>query len=119
MNTQDFIKKIQEGSLSEANKATIVALLTEQGPTFAIKEQIKDIIQASIDADMHEELTDEDKAEINTREKALDQDISAVEGEFAKDMDFVDGELENLKIMMSDLDKVIDEVEIEDIKNKI
>ena len=119
MNTQDFIEKIQEGSLPDESKARIVAILNEQGVTFDSKELIKDIIQEAIDADMAEDLTDEDRVAIATSEASAIQQIDEVEADVQKNMDFVESELMELKNMAGDLDKVADTIEIESLKNNI
>ena len=119
MNIQDFIEKIQEGSLPDAAKSEIVAILKEHGATFESKELIKDIIQASIDADMADILTDEDRIAISNEDAAADEQISQIQADAQKDMDFVETELSDLQNMVSDLDKVVDAVEIENIKNNI
>ncbi len=119
MNIQDFIEKIQEGSLPDAAKSEIVAILKEHGATFESKELIKDIIQASIDEDMADILTDEDRLAIGSEEIAADEQIAQVQADVQKDMEFVETELSELQNMVSDLDKVVDAVEIENIKNNI
>lgn len=119
MTIQDFIEKIQEGPLPDAAKSQIVAILNEHGTTFESKELIKDIIQASIDEDMADVLTDEDRLAIARDDLAADEQITQLQTDIQKDMDFVENEANELEVMIKDLDKVGDQIEIENIKSNI
>ncbi len=100
-------------------KQKILDILENNDLSFEIKEEIKDIIQEDIDATIEVPLTDEDKQAINTATDEMSEGVQKVEDELSKDMEFVDEQLSNLEAMVKDLDKVIDEVEIEQIKSTI
>lgn len=116
MTKQDYIEKIKQSELSDDSKQQILALLESNELSFDTREKIKDIIQANIDADMEGVLDGEDDTEIKEASEELEKDLAKIEEELNEDMAFVEEELGKVEKMTQDLDKAMDEKEIEDIK---
>ena len=116
MTKQDYIEKIKQSQLSDEAKQQVLALLESGELSFDVREKIKDIIQADIDADMEGVLDEEDDSEIKEATKELETDLAKIEEELNADMAFVEEELGKVEKMTQDLDKAMDEKEIEDIK---
>lgn len=119
MKKQDYIEKIKQSELSESAKQEILSILQSDTISFDDREKIKDIIQTDIDADMEGVLDGEDDTEVKQASEELEKDLAKIEEEFKEDMAFVETELEKVEKMTQDLDKAMDEKEIEDIKESI
>ncbi|MES2930487.1 MAG: hypothetical protein V4665_01755 [Patescibacteria group bacterium] len=119
MNKQEFIEKIKASSLSEESKGKIISLLSEKELNFETKEEIKDIIQTDIEASTQGITTAEDDQEIATVTTQLSDELSTLEKDLTQDMEVVENEMKDLATMASDLDKIADHAEIDQIKNSI
>jgi hypothetical protein len=119
MTKQDYIEKIKQSQLSDETKQQVLALLESDEFSFDTREKIKDIIQANIDADMEGMFEGEDDSEIKQASEELEKDLAEIENELNEDMTFVEEELEKVEKMTQDLDKAMDEKEIEDIRADI
>jgi hypothetical protein len=116
MTKQDYIEKIKQSELSDEAKQQVLTLLESGELSFDSREKIKDIIQADIDADMEGVLDGEDDSEIKEATKELEKGLTEIEDQLNEDMTFVEEELGKVEKMTQDLDKAMDEKEIEDIK---
>lgn len=118
MNKNEYLRKILESTLSEESKEKIKKILEKDELTFETIEQIKDIIQNSID-NIPVTLTKEDEEELQRIEEKFIQDIDRVENELCEDMKYVEDELTDLDDMVKHVQGVVDQQEIEAIKQSI
>ncbi len=118
MNKQEYSEKIQHSGLSAESKQKIADLLNGTELTFDVKEMIKDIIQADIDADTIA-LGAEDAAAARALDEQLTVDLAAVEHDLAEDIALVETEMAELEGMASEMDKAVDEQKIEALKADI
>ncbi len=119
MNKQEFIEKIKASSLSDENKQKILSLLSEKELDFETKEQIKELIQMDIEASTKDHLAEEDHQEIASATEEMSQELSGIEKDLTEDMQFVENEMNDLVTMVSDLDKIADQMSIDQIKASI
>lgn len=119
MNKQELIEKIKLSPLSDERRQKILSLLEQNDLTFDIKEQIKDIIQEDIDSDTSVQFSAEDKKEIDAATAQAAKELDGVEMELGKDMDFVEKEMNNLETIVADLDKTVDQDQVEAIRADI
>ncbi len=120
MNTQEYIEKIKNSTLSDKTKQKILALLDGKELTFEIKEEIKDIIQAEIDEETKDLfVTEEDESELEGLNSTLSATSDSIEKDLSDDMDFVDSEMGKVNTAVGELDKMVDEDQIQQIKAKM
>lgn len=119
MNKQELIERIKASRIGEARKKQILSLLEQNDLNFDIKEQIKTLIQEDIDADTSVPFTAEDRKAIDAVTEKTAKDLSAVEETLNGDMKFVENELNDLETIVHDLDKVVDQVQMDSIRADI
>lgn len=118
MNKETFIQNLQASPVSDEHKQAILALIESKGWNVDTIEAIKDIIQTDIESDL-DELTDEDKVHMQVAENELISGLDAVEATLAEDLAFVEAEMNDLEKMTKELDKTVDEAEIDTLKKDI
>lgn len=119
MNKQELIDKIKASSIEAARKQQIINLLENNDLTLDIKEQIKTLIQEDIDSDLSVPFTPEDYSAMNAATEQMSNEIANVENELNKDMEFVENELNDLETFINDTGKVIDEAQIDALRNEM
>lgn len=119
MTTQEYIEKIKESSIADDRKQQIVSLLEQNEFSFDIREQVKDIIQADIDASMEGILDGEDDSEVQAMNQQLEKDLAKVESTLNEDMAFVESQMDDIEKHTQALDKAMDEKDIEDLRTDI
>ncbi len=119
MNQQEFIDSIVASPLTEATKKKILDLIAEKGFDFDTREEIKDLIQEEIDGDSKDLLNAEDLKEVDAKMQEMESELQAIEDELNKDMGIVETEMDNLQKIVQDLDQVVDDDKIDQIKSQI
>lgn len=119
MNKQSLIEQITASQLSDERKQKILNLLADQDLNFDLVETIKDIIQEDIESDTAIDFTPEDYQAMEAITQQTAQDLQAVEDNLNGDLEFVENELGDLEIMVNDLNKTMDQVELDSVRSAI
>lgn len=119
MNQQEFIDAINASPITDSTKRKILDLIAEKGFDFDTREEIKDLIQEEIDGDSKDLLNAEDLKEVDAKMQEMESELQAIEDELNKDMGIVETEMDNLQKIVQDLDQVVDDDKIDQIKSQI
>lgn len=121
MNKQEYIEKIKNSGLNPEVKSEILGLLEANDLTYDIAEEIKDILQADIDALFTKAgiSVNANDPEIIEADKTLDEGLAKVQTDLEEDIAFVEKEMADLEVMVKELDSSVDQSQIDQIKEKI
>jgi 4-diphosphocytidyl-2C-methyl-D-erythritol kinase len=119
MNKQELIEKIKISRIDDERKQKILSLLEQNDLSLDIKEQIKTLIQEDIEADTSVPFSSADRQEIDSTTDQTVKELSAVENSLNEDMKFVENELNDLEAIVGDLNKVVDQVQIDSVRADI
>ena len=119
MNQQEFTDQVNASSLNETTKQKIMSLIETNGFDFETQEEIKDMIQAEIDTDFATILSNKPDPVADAITKELSDELDTIEADFTKDMDFVEKEMGELESMVKELNKSMEELQIENLKSQV
>lgn len=118
MNKDTFLQNLETSPISNQRKQEIRDIVEKDGWNDDTIELIKDIIQADIESDMGT-LPPEDQVAATKATQELSASLATIEQTVAQDMAFVEGEMNDLESMTKDLEKTVDETQIDTLKEDI
>ncbi len=121
MTTQELLSFISESPLSDATKAAAKAILAGYDVvTLELQGQIKELIQAELDADFEAAgITLPDSSDVQAAQKEFSDASAAVDAELDADMAFVQGQMNELDALKKQVDTTLDEMEADQIKKDL
>ncbi|MBP6904940.1 hypothetical protein KAZ66_04430 [Candidatus Woesebacteria bacterium] len=118
MNKETFLQKLELSSISGAHKQEITLLIENNTWNVDTIELIKDIIQKDIESD-EVLFTVEDQDAIKMAEEELVKGLDSVEQTLKEDMAYVETEMNDIENLAKELDKGIDQAEMDTLKEDI
>ncbi len=118
MNKDTFLQNLETSPISNQRKQEIRDIVEKDGWNDDTIELIKDIIQADIESDMGT-LPPEDQVAATKATQELSASLATIEQTVAQDMAFVEGEMNDLESMTKDIEKTVDETQIDTLKEDI
>lgn len=118
MNKETFLQSLQSSPISAERKQQILDILEKNDWNVDTVELIKDIIQTDIESDM-DTLLPEDQAEAAKATEELNANLTSIEQTLSEDMTYIEREMNDLETMTKDLDKAVDQADIEALQEDI
>lgn len=118
MNKETFLQNLQSSPISAEHKQQILDIIEKNDWNVDTIELIKDIIQADIESDVVT-LLPEDQAAVAAANEALNSSLTAIEQTLNEDMAYVETEMKDLETMTKDLDKGMDQAQMDTLKEDI
>ncbi|MDQ3075534.1 MAG: hypothetical protein M3Q34_00165 [bacterium] len=121
MDTQEYIKEIEESEVSPAVKAQVIELLSQGEVTDEILDQVSDLIDQEIEDEFRDAgvILDSEDPEVKVAIEEMDQEIEEVEKNIAEDQRIISETLKNLEIQSTELDRLVVEARMEELKKQI
>lgn len=114
MTTEELITLINESQIAESEKPQWVARVQAEGVNFALIEDLKAVIQASVDEGFRALGIDiSDTPEYKEREAQMVEEVKAAKAEFDATMDQIDADTKNAQIQAS---QKMDDLKVQAIK---
>lgn len=118
MDKDTFLQNLETSVISAERKQQIKDRIAKEGWNIDTIEYAKDLIQADIESDGMV-FTPEDQAAISAANDELVTGLNAIEQTLATDMHFVDTELADLEQSAKELEKGMDQAQIDALKQDL